>query len=127
MRPLPLALILSIGAAGLPPIPVAHAGEYWDAFVREYVQRLDGISPEAGDAEAVNTATHMIDPWPPYAANRHIKADGARFGEVIERYRDVRKLPLAPPPISQVPIGSSGLGNGSTGAVSGNGANAGTN
>ena len=103
-----------LAASALTPAPAA-AGDYWDAFVRQYVQRLDGISPDAGNAKELNTVTHMIDPWPPYVGRRHIDASGARMGEAVERYRDVRKLPLAPPPISPVPIATSGLsGSGAT-------------
>ena len=106
-----LLFLSMLSAAGL-FAPAACAGDYWDAFVRQYVQRLDGISPEAGDAEATNTVTHMIDPWPRYVARRHIDANGARMADVIERYRDVRKLPLAPQPISPVQIGTSGFSTG---------------
>jgi hypothetical protein len=95
--------------------PAARAGDYWEDFVRQYVQRLDGISPDAGDAHATNTVTHMIDPWPPYVARRHINSSGARMADVIERYRDVRKLPLAPPPIAPIAISPSGFSGGGSG------------
>jgi hypothetical protein len=113
MRRVFLALILI--AAGSPAaVPAAHAGDFWDAYVRQYLQRLDGISPDAGDSEAVNTATHMIDPWPRYVGRRHIDSSGARMADVIERYRDIRKLPLAPPPIAPVAIGTTGFSSGGT-------------
>jgi len=104
-----LCLTLALLTAAAAAAPAAHAGDAWDAFVRQYVQRLDGISPEAGDAEGINTVTHMIDPWPPYVSRRHIDSNGARMADVIERYRDVRKLPLAPPPIAPIDISPSGL------------------
>ena len=108
MRCAGLMPTIVIAAATLAP-PPATAGDYWDTFVRQYVQRLDGISPDAGDAKDVNAVTHMIDPWPRYVSKRHIDSSGARMGDAVERYRDVRKLPLAPPPISPVPIATSGL------------------
>lgn len=117
MRLRTLALtLLSTSSALAGPVP-AQAGDFWDAYVRQYVQRLDGISPEAGDATATNTVTHMIDPWPRYVGRRHIDSNGARMADVIERYRDVRKLPLAPPPISPVPISTSGFSTGSGGTT----------
>jgi hypothetical protein len=106
---------MAIVAAGL-AAPAAHAGDYWDSFVRQYVQRLDGISPDAGNAAAVNTATHMIDPWPPYVGRRHFNSNGARMADAVERYRDVRKLPLAPPPIAPIAISPSGLSGSGAGA-----------
>ena len=35
-----------------------------------YVQRSWSITLGAGDAKAVNAATHVIDPWPPYVGER---------------------------------------------------------
>jgi hypothetical protein len=80
-----------------------------DDFAAPYLQRIEGVTPDAGNAKEVNAATHVIDPWPPYAANRHIPANGERMAGAAERYRDVSKLPLAPPPIAPTPIGVSGL------------------
>lgn len=118
MRTTAIVLTALATACGLAVTPTAHAGDFWDAFAGQYVQRLDGISPDAGDAQAVNTVTHMIDPWPKYAGRRHIDANGARMADAIERYRDVRKLPLAPPPIAPIAISPSGLsGGGSSGGA----------
>jgi hypothetical protein len=85
----------------------AWAGEgpiFFDEFAGQYFQRSDTVTPSAGNAQAVNTVTHMIDPWPPYAYNRRIPADGERMVGAVERYR--RNLP-APPPISQSGSGTS--------------------
>lgn len=81
----------------------AHAGDtlLYD-FFSPYLQRLDGITPGAGDAKAVNSVTHTIDPWPPYVANRHIPGNGQRMAGAVERYRDVSKLGLAPPPLTSL-------------------------
>jgi hypothetical protein len=126
MRPLSPAFALAlafavilVATAGMADLSTARAGDYWDSYVRQYVQRLDGISPDAGDAAAVNSVTHMIDPWPRYAGQRHFNSDGSRMADAVGRYRDVRKLPLAPPPISPVPIGTSGFtGAGGAGGAS---------
>jgi hypothetical protein len=97
----------------------ARAGEviYGD-FAAPYLQRSDTIFPGAGDAKSVNSAIHVIDPWPRYSANRRIPANGERMTGAVERYRDVSKLPLAPQPIAPVNIETSGLSGGAGGASS---------
>lgn len=100
-----LGLVVFIGfGAG------AQAGEvfYYD-FAAPYLQRSDKIFAGAGDAKDVNAATHVIDPWPRYVGNRRIPANGERMVGAIERYRDVRRLPLAPPPIPPIGISTSGF------------------
>lgn len=71
----------------------AHA---WDDFFytwkQPYQQRVEGVTIGAGDAKSVNSATHIIDPWPPYVHNRRIPANGARMVGAIQRYKDVTKL-----------------------------------
>jgi hypothetical protein len=52
----------------------------------QYVQRIDTVTLAAGDAQDVNAATHTIDPWPPYSANRRIPGNGARLAGAVERY-----------------------------------------
>ena len=66
----------------------------------QYFERKDGITLGAGNAKSVNSATHIIDPWPRNVGNTRIPGNGQRMGGAIERYRDVSKLPLAPPPIA---------------------------
>jgi hypothetical protein len=96
----------------------ASAGDviYGD-FAAPYLQRSDTIFPGEGDAKSVNSAIHVIDPWPRHSANRHIPANGERMSGAVERYRDVRKLPQAPQPIAPVNIETSGL-SGAGGASS---------
>jgi hypothetical protein len=52
----------------------------------QYVQRIDTVTFGAGDAQHVNTAVQMVDPWPPYAANARIPANGPRMVGAVERY-----------------------------------------
>jgi hypothetical protein len=59
-----------------------------------YLDRRDTLSFQAGNAMAANTAVHMVDPWPPYAGDRSIPADGQRMQAAIERYRTNRVAPL---------------------------------
>ena len=65
----------------------------------KYFQHKDGVTLSAGNAAQVNTVTHVIDPWPPYAGNRNIPGNGQRMSGAVERYRDVSKLKNAPPPL----------------------------
>ena len=65
----------------------------------QYFQRKEGVTYGAGNAKAINSATHIIDPWPWYARNTRIPGDGARMSGAVERYHDVSKLPNAPRPI----------------------------
>jgi hypothetical protein len=72
----------------------------WDDPFEQYFQRKDTVTLEAGNAAAVNSATHIIDPWPRYVGNTRIPGDGGRMAGAVERYRDVSKLPRAPKPIA---------------------------
>ena len=94
-------------------IPEASAGDalLYD-FSGPYLRRMDGITPGAGNAKDFNAALHVIDPWPRYSGNRNIPANGERMVGAIERYRDVRKLPLAPLPLAPILIEPSGLSGG---------------
>jgi hypothetical protein len=86
----------------------AHAGGFYDEFSEPYFRRYEGITFGAGNAKAVNAATHIIDPWPRYVGNRRIPANGERMTGAIERYRDPRKLLSAPPPLAPASSGMSG-------------------
>ena len=52
-----------------------------------YLDRRESISLSAGDAVYTNQVTHMVDPWPPASANRHIPYNGAKMQTAVERYR----------------------------------------
>jgi hypothetical protein len=71
----------------------------WDDPLDQYFQRKNGVTLEAGDAAAVNSATHTIDPWPRYVGNTRIPGDGERMAGAVERYRDVSKIPRSPKPL----------------------------
>jgi hypothetical protein len=72
----------------------------WDDPFEQYFQRKDTVTLGAGDAKAVNSATHVIDPWPRNVGNTRIPGNGERMAGAVERYRDVSKLPRAPKPIA---------------------------
>lgn len=106
---------MTIGAVLLSTGLAATAARAWDQYpFDEYLQRSDRVTLGAGDSKAANEATHIIDPWPAYAGNRHIPGDGQRMSGAIERYKDVSKLPRAPKPIEPLyDVQSSGSGSGS--------------
>lgn len=79
----------------------AQAGDWLlEEFTAPYRQRVDAVTPSAGNAKEVNSATHIIDPWPRGVGNRRIPANGDRMSRAMERYRDTRKLREVPPPVS---------------------------
>lgn len=105
----------------------AQAGEvYHYDFAAPYLQRSDKIFAGAGDAKEVNAATHVIDPWPRNVGNRRITTNGERMVGAIERYRDVRRLPLAPQPIPPIGISTSGFSSSSASSGGAGGAASGS-
>ena len=58
-----------------------------------YYGRRETVSPDAGDAIAVNRVTQMIDPWPRYSASRNFAFNGERVQAAHERYRRGRVIP----------------------------------
>jgi len=82
----------------------------WDEDpIAMYFQRSDKITLGAGDAKAVNAATHIIDPWPRYVGNRRIPGNGDRLSRAVERYRQGSYKQPAPP-ISPYPAGGYAVG-----------------
>jgi hypothetical protein len=66
----------------------------WDQdFFGIYFQRTDKITPSAGDAKAVNEATHVIDPWPRYVGQRRIPGNGEKMVGAVNRYRTNQPAP----------------------------------
>ena len=52
-----------------------------------YFDRRETVVPYAGDAKQINQVTMMVDPWPPYSANRNVAFNGERMQGAVERYR----------------------------------------
>jgi hypothetical protein len=87
-----------------------------------YVKRSYSITLGAGDAKAVNAATHVIDPWPAYVGDRHIPGNGERLSRAVTRYKQGSYRQPAPPIFS--PYGSLigiGIGAGAGGGGGGGG------
>jgi hypothetical protein len=72
-----LAAVVALGA-----IVGGCSDIYWD--------RRETISLGANDAVETNKVVHMVDPWPPYSANRNIAFNGERIQAAHERYRHNR-------------------------------------
>jgi hypothetical protein len=52
----------------------------------DYLQRTALVSTTGGDSQAANTAVQTATPWPRYANDTNIPANGARLVKVINRY-----------------------------------------
>jgi hypothetical protein len=112
-----LIVLMAVGAA--------RAGEdnpFWDELTG-YAQRIDTLSVVSGDARNVNAATQIIDPWPRYARDRRIPANGQRMVGAVDRYQNPKRLgaqaPTLSPIITQSLQGSSGGDQGSSGTAYG--------
>jgi hypothetical protein len=67
------------------------------SFGSEYLQRTDTITLGAGNANDVNAAIHVIDPWPRHVGNVRIRGDGDRMVGAVQRYkRGASQRPASP-------------------------------
>ena len=71
----------------------------------QYIQRKDTVALGAGNAKAVNAATHVIDPWPRYVGNRHIPVSGDRLSRAVTRYNQGSYRQPAPTITNVINIG----------------------
>lgn len=53
-----------------------------------YLDRNEGITSFAGDAQAINEAKQTADPWNENAYNNEIGGDGERLGDTVKRYKE---------------------------------------
>jgi hypothetical protein len=76
--------IASLGA----PLAVAgcSSGVAFDDPFTDYFQRTALVSTTGGDAQAANTAIQTATPWPHYANNTNIQANGALIAKAVKRY-----------------------------------------
>jgi len=103
----PISAALVLICAGT----AAGAGEYYYDISGPYLRRQDGITRGPGNAKAVNTVTHMIDPWPRYVRDRRIPGNGDRMVGAVQRYRNVGKEAL---PTLEHPTSVKGATSGAT-------------
>ena len=103
----------------------SFAGSVASAFDQDpfamYFRRSDKITMGAGDAKAVNSATHVIDPWPRYVGNRRIPVNGDRLSRAVERYRQGSYRQPATPIAPGYGLSGGGLGGGGGGGLGGGG------
>jgi hypothetical protein len=66
-------------------------GERWTGVYQDpaaqYIHRSDTIALNAGNAQYINRATQVIDPWPRGVNNRRIPGNGNRLTRAVERYQ----------------------------------------
>lgn len=99
-----LAALIAASAAG-----AAKAGEDQDLedFFGHYRHRVEGVTVGVGDAPASNAAAQIINPWPPYARDRHILSQSERMIGAIRRYQtNSSAKPLEAPKIAPADTGA---------------------
>jgi hypothetical protein len=75
-----LALAASLTVAGC-----SSTIAFDDPFA-DYLQRTPLVSTTGGDAQATNVAMQTPTPWPRYANDTNIPANGARMTAAVKRY-----------------------------------------
>jgi hypothetical protein len=111
---------IAVGLVGVVILPhLANAQAVDDPF-SNYLQRSQGISMGAGNANDTNEAIQTITPWPPYVGNPRIPVEGRRAVESIERmYRVpdpfVQQGPGGAPPAAGSPATGTQAGVSPTG------------
>lgn len=110
---------LAIAALSL---PIAFSGcastQAFDAPFADYQQRSIMVATTGGDSLTANTALQTATPWPRYANDTNIPADGARMASVVKRYESGASDNSAQAPSyggAGGPSGLSGLNGASTG------------
>jgi hypothetical protein len=83
----------------------------------DYLQRTALVSTTGGDAQAANIAMQTATPWPRYANDTNIPANGARITKVITRYESGSSGAGASD--SATPSGANPGGNAGAGAPTG--------
>jgi hypothetical protein len=78
-------IAISFLAAFLTVVGCSSTVGFDDPFA-DYLQRTALVSTTGGDAQAANIAMQTATPWPRYANDTNIPANGARIAKVITRY-----------------------------------------
>jgi hypothetical protein len=79
------ALAIATLAASVAVAGCSSTVGFYDPFA-DYLQRTALVSTTGGDAQAANIAMQTATPWPRYANDTNIPANGARITKVITRY-----------------------------------------
>jgi hypothetical protein len=114
------ALAIATLAASVAVAGCSSTVGFDDPFA-DYLQRTALVSTTGGDAQAANIAMQTPTPWPRYANDTNIPANGARLVKVINRYESGSSGAGASDGATPTAAGPSG----NTGAGPTNGASAG--
>jgi hypothetical protein len=116
------ALLVSLSVGGC-TTDVVNTMQIYDPVdaVQPYAQRADKIRLSAGDAEAVNTRIHEVDPWPRNVGDKRIYSNGQKMADAVWRYR-CGKEPQAALQGEEISnfIGGGGGAGGASGSAGGN-------
>jgi hypothetical protein len=95
---------------------VVNTAQIYDPIdaAQPYAQRADKVTLSAGNAQAVNTRIHEVDPWPRNVGDKHIFANGQRMADAVWRFR-CGKEPQIPLPNEDI-ISFSAQGSTAAGA-----------
>jgi hypothetical protein len=115
---LALLVLLSVGGCATDVVNTDQVYDPVDA-VQPYAQRADKITLSGGDAQAVNTRIHEVDPWPRNVGDKRIYSNGQRMADAVWKYR-CGKEPSPPPLVgeetSQLLVGGGGGAGGGASA-----------
>jgi hypothetical protein len=110
------AIAIAFLAAFLTVAGCASTVGFDDPFA-DYLQRTALVSTTGGDAQAANIAMQTATPWPRYANDTNIPANGARIVKAINRYESGSAGAGASD--SATPSGANPGGNAGSGAPTG--------
>ena len=115
---IPFSALLMVLAVGGCSTDVVNSIQIYDPVdaVQPYAQRADKIRLSAGDAHAVNTRIHEVDPWPRNVGDKRIYSNGQKIADAVWRYRCGKEPqpPLQGEEVSQL-FGSTSSATGSVG------------
>jgi hypothetical protein len=78
-------LAIVVGLIGIVALPCLAKAQAVDDPFSDYLQRSQGISLGAGNANDTNETLQTITPWPPHAFNTRIPVEGRQAVDSIQR------------------------------------------
>jgi uncharacterized membrane protein YgcG len=114
------AVLMLVSVGGCAPTDVVNTAQIYDPVdaVQPYLQRSDKMTLSGGNAQAVNTVIHTVDPWPRNVGNKRIAGNGQRSADAVYRYRCGKG---AGQPLQTISTGSSVSASGGSGGGGGAG------
>lgn len=74
------ALILAVATSG------CSSADSSDGIFALYTQRIQTVTPGAGNSQAANEAIQGVDPWPRYVFDTRIPGNGAKSAAAVSAY-----------------------------------------